>query len=198
MTIQSLNRWGAAAVIAASLLFAASAIAVILVPDGGLANPVAPTLYYAGLILAVPSYIALYAAQAATAGKLGFAGLAMSVIGSIMYSGPVFVLMAGTSGVATWHDVWGFAMRSVLPLGASIFLFGSTLFGVATTRAGVFPRQSGWLLAVGSFLWLIVFYTPVPFLLSIANLMAAGALAWMAFHLYPRTRTESMQARQAL
>lgn len=198
MNTRTLNRWGAGVALVVSLLFSTAAVAVIVVPDGGLASPVAPTLYYAGLILAVPSYVALYSAQAATAGKLGFAGLAMSMIGSIVYSGPIFVLIAGTSGVATWHDIWGFAMGNVLPLGASIYLIGSVLFGLATRRAGVFPRPAGLLLAVGSFLWLIAFYIPVPFLLPAANLLVAGALAWMGLRLYLPTRTESLQAIQAV
>ncbi|HSL46132.1 MAG TPA: hypothetical protein VK897_22045, partial [Anaerolineales bacterium] len=107
MSTQSLNRWGAIVTLVTAVLFLAAAIALIVIPDGGLSNPIAPTLYYAGLILTVPTYMAIYAAQSQAAGKLGFAGFVMSVIGSIMYSGPIFVLMAGTSGVATWHDLWG-------------------------------------------------------------------------------------------
>ncbi|HSL45563.1 MAG TPA: hypothetical protein VK897_19160, partial [Anaerolineales bacterium] len=135
-------------------------------------------------------------AQSQAAGKLGFAGFVMSVIGSIMYSGPIFVLMAGTSGVATWHDLWGFSMGNVLPLGASIFLIGSTMFGMASMRAGAFPHYAGLLLAIGSFLWLIAFYIPVPFLLSLANLLSAAALAWMGWTLLPREQVSAVQTRQ--
>lgn len=63
MSTQTLYRWGAISSIVTALLFAAAAIAVIVIPDGGLSNPVAPALYYAGLILAVPAYITLYSAQ---------------------------------------------------------------------------------------------------------------------------------------
>ena len=46
MSTQTLNRWGATTTIVTAHLFVAGAIALIVVPDGGLANPVAPTLYY--------------------------------------------------------------------------------------------------------------------------------------------------------
>ena len=197
MSTQTLYRWGAISIIVTALLFAAAAIAVIVIPDGGLSNPVAPTLYYAGLILAVPAYITLYSAQSQSVGKLGFAGFVMTVFGSIMYSGPIFVLLAGTSGVATWHDVWGFAMGNVLPLGATIFLIGSILFGIATRRANVFPRNAGLLLSIGAAIWLVVFYIPVPFSLSIANILTAAALIWMGASLYPRNQINAVQVQHA-
>lgn len=196
MSTQTLYRWGALSVILTALLFAAAAIAVIVVPDGGLSNPVAPILYYAGLILAVPAYLTLYSAQSQYAGKLGFTGFVMAVVGSIMYSGPAFVLIAGTSGVATWHDVWGFAMGNVLPLGATIFLIGSILFGIATRRANVFSRNAGLLLIMGASVWLIAFFTALPFSLSIANVLTASALSWMGTSLYSRNQPNTVQIRQ--
>lgn len=196
MSTQTLYRWGALVTIVTAFLLAAAAIAVIVVPDGGLASPVAPALYYVSLILIVPAYMTLYAAQSQAAGKLGLAGFVMAVIGSIMYSGPAFILMAGTSGVATWHDVWGFAMGNILPVGASLFLIGSTLFGAASMRAKVYPPYAGLLLAIGSFLWLIVFYIPVPFLLSLANLLDAVALAWIGLSLLTHERISAVQAQQ--
>lgn len=196
MSTQTLYRWGALTTIVTALLFVAAAVALIVIPNGGLANPIAPTLYYLGLILTVPTYITIFAAQSQAAGKLGFAGFVLSVIGSILYSGPIFVLMAGISGVATWHDMWGFAMGNILPLGASIFLIGSILFGVATRRANVFPRNAGLLLTIGSSLWLVAFYLPVPFLLSVANLLGAAGLAWLGVSVYPRAQTGAVQVEK--
>lgn len=196
MSTRTLNLWGAVVSVITAGLFLAAAIALIVLPDGGLSSPLAPTLYYLGLILIVPTYITLYLAQAMTAGKLGFAAFAMSIVGSIMYSGPIFVLIAGTSGVTSWHDLWGFSMGNVLPLGASIFLIGSTMLGIATMRAGIFPRSSGLLLAIGSFLWLIAFYIPVPFLLSAANILGAIAMGWMGIKIFPGSETGAVQIRQ--
>lgn len=45
MSTQTLYRWGAISIIVTALLFAAAAIAVVIIPDGRLSNPVAPTLY---------------------------------------------------------------------------------------------------------------------------------------------------------
>lgn len=196
MSTQTLYKWGAITTIVTALVFTAAAIAVAIVPDGGLANPVAPTLYYLGLILSVPTYTTIYSAQAKLAGKLGFAGFGMSTIGSILYSGPAYVLVAGTSGVETWHDVWGFAMGNVLPLGASIFLIGSILLGVATMRAKVFSRNAGLMLVIGSFLWLVAFYIPIPYLLSIANLTSAAGLSWIAASLLPRSEANVLKVQQ--
>ena len=108
------------------------------------------------------------------------------------------MLMAGTSGVATWHDLWGFAMGNVLPLGASIFLIGSTLFGVATIRAKVFPRSADLFLAIGSSLWLFAFYFPIPFLLSIANLLSGIGFIWLGINLFPRRHVVTLQAGHAV
>ena len=198
MSAETLNRWGAMATIATALLLLAAAVAMLVVPEGGLASPIPSALYYLALVLAVPAYMTIYLNQSRTAGKLGFAGFAMSVIGSILYSGPAFVLLAGTSGVATWHDLWGFAMGNVLPLGASLFLIGSTMLGVASIRANVFPRNAGRLLTIGSVLWLIVFYIPIPFMLSLANLLNAVAFFRMGVTILPRAQEEKVQARQAV
>lgn len=192
MSVQTLYRWGSVITVLTALIFAAAAVSLVVIPDGGLANPLAPALYYFGLVLTVPTYITIYAAQVQLAGKLGFAGFLLSVSGSTLYSAPIFVLMAGTSGVSTWHDLWGFAMGNILPLGATIFLIGSILLGVATRRAGVFPRNAGLLLIIGSTLWLIAFFIPVPFLLSIANLLSATALLWIGVSIYPRTQTDQI------
>jgi hypothetical protein len=195
MSVQSLYRWGAMVIIVTAILFIASAIALIIVPEGGLANPIAPALYYLSLILIVPSYLAIYSIQSQAVGKLGFAGFVMAVIGSIMYSGPIFVLLAGASGISSWHELWSYSMGNVLPFGASVFLIGSILFGVATRHSNVLPRNAGSLLAIGSFLWLIAFYLPLPFLLSISNLLIAAALLWMGVNVYPRENP--LQAQQA-
>jgi hypothetical protein len=70
------------------------------------------------------------------------------------------------------------------------------MHSTVSRRANVFARRAGLLFTLGSALWLVAFYLPVSFLLSIANLLSAAGLTWMGVDVYPRTRTGTAQARQ--
>ncbi len=186
MKIETLIRYTAISAIATALLLALGGLST-LGPDGGLGSPLAPALYYLGLVLIVPSYMGLYAAQAIELQRLGFIGFVLGILGAILYSAPVYVLFAGTSGVQTWHDVWFFAMGRglLLPVGPTLFLVGSILFGIAIRRAGLLPAWSGVLLAAGSFLWLLAFWLSalsplIGALLPLGNILSGVGLAWMA------------------
>jgi hypothetical protein len=43
-----------------------------------------------------------------------------------------------------------------------------------------------------------VFYIPLPFMLSVANLLNAAALVWMGVTILPRAQKETVQVRQAV
>lgn len=186
MKIETLLRYTAISAIITALLLALGGLST-LGTDGGLGSPLAPALYYLGLVLIVPSYMGLYAAQAAHVGRLGFVGFVLGILGAILYSAPVYVLFAGTSGVQTWHDVWFFAMGRglLLPVGPTLFLVGSILFGIAIRRTGLLPAWSGTLLALGSFLWLLAFWLSalspiIGAFLPLGNVLSGAGLIWMA------------------
>jgi hypothetical protein len=100
-------------------------------------------------VLLVFALVALYAAQAEQSGLLGILGMVLSVVGTTLASGVVLVEIAGASGVEV-EAVTGAGISGALSLlGGLAFLIGLILFGVATMRAGVFPRLAGVLLIVG-------------------------------------------------
>lgn len=192
MSAKALYRWGALALMVTATLFALGGIAVLVAPGGGLESPVPALLYYFGTVMAIPALTALYALQRRQAGRLGFVGFALGMLGGILYAGPQLALVAGTSDAApAWHEIWGFAMGRfpVLTLGGPAFFAGMMLLGAATARSGVLPATAGWLLLGGAALWLVAFILSViPGLLTIASLVTAAGLAWAGITLWVGTR----------
>jgi hypothetical protein len=100
-------------------------------------------------LVLVFALVGLYAAQAHQSGLLGSLGMVLSVVGTTLVCGVVLVEIAGASG-AEVDAVLGAGLPGALALlGGLAFLIGLILFGVATMRAGVFPRWAGLLLIVG-------------------------------------------------
>lgn len=181
MSVQTLYRWGGIASLTTAVILVIAAVAVATQP---LSSPLPALMYFVGLVVVVFALTAVYVIQAQQAGKLGLAGFVLSVIGAMLYSAPVYTLIAGSQGVAAWHDIWGFAMGNVLPVGASILLLGMIMLGAVTFRAAVFPRWSGALLAIGALLWLIAFWlTAAAALLPVGSLVIGLGLAWMGWTL---------------
>jgi hypothetical protein len=177
MTQITQNRMGSIVMLVNALLLIAAGIAVVLDPNGGLTTPTAPLLYYVALMCAVFSGLALFARLGSKAGRTGAIGFLLATVGAVLYSAPAYVLVAGTSGIAAWHDLWAFAMGNVLPLGALLFFVGWILLGVACARSGILPRGSGWLITAGYAVWLVAFF-PVSALLPIANWICGIGLGW--------------------
>jgi hypothetical protein len=100
-------------------------------------------------VVLVFALVALFAAQAERVGVLGALGMILSVVGTTLASGTVLVEIAGASG-AEVAAVTGAGLSGALSLlGGLAFLIGLVLFGIATMRAGVFPRWAGALLIPG-------------------------------------------------
>lgn len=99
MSIQVLMKYGKIATLVAAVLLLLGGVLIAILPDGGLSGPAASLVYYAALISGCFAIITIYLNQAERAGRLGFIGFILSIVGSIIYSAPVFVLIAGTSGI---------------------------------------------------------------------------------------------------
>jgi hypothetical protein len=100
-------------------------------------------------VVLVFALVALYAAQAEQSGLVGSLGMVLSVLGTTLASGVILVEIAGASG-AEVDSVLGAGVAGTLSLlGGLAFLVGLILFGVATMRAGVFPRWAVLLLIIG-------------------------------------------------
>ena len=93
--------------------------------------------------------VALYVAQAEQSGLLGSLGMILSVVGTTLVSGVVLVEIAGASGAEADAVLRAGLPSALALLGGLAFLIGLILLGIATMRAGVFPRLAGLLLSVG-------------------------------------------------
>ncbi|MDX1686661.1 MAG: hypothetical protein R3248_01650 [Candidatus Promineifilaceae bacterium] len=195
MNTQSLYRWGGMVAILTAAFFVLGGVLAAVVSDGGLSTPVVPALYYFGTTAAVLAFLALYAAQCQQTGILGLVGFLLATMGAVLYSGPQFALVAGTSGAAGWHDVWGFGMGNILLVGPPAFFIGMSLIGAATRRAAVLPRHAGLVLAVGAFVWLVAYFLSiVPGLLTVASVLTGVGMAWMGWALWSgRSGTVTVQ-----
>ena len=81
------------------------------------------------------------------------------------------------------------ALPTIWTLTAPVYILGGLTFGIATFRAGIFPRWAGALLAVSTAL------APVAALLPNASQPKTAipmgiALVWLGFSLWSQPRTE--------
>ncbi|MDQ4129283.1 MAG: hypothetical protein M3151_15275 [Actinomycetota bacterium] len=107
------------------------------------------TLVLTAHLALVFGLVALWSAQAERGGPLGNLGMVLGVAGTTLVCGVVLVEIAGASG-AEVEAVLAAGLPATLALLAGLsFLVGLILFGLATMRAGVFPRWAGLLLIAG-------------------------------------------------
>jgi hypothetical protein len=141
------------------------------------------------LLLAVP---AIFVVQSSYMGRLGRIGFVLTMIGGIFeVAGMTTVLVIQAKVGLHGHEKFimsGSVAPHMLALSALALLFylGVVLFGVATVRAGIFPRRSGQLVITGS---VAMVAGALP---DITGLVAAGAIllfagfAWMGWQLWIR------------
>jgi hypothetical protein len=185
---------------------------------GGLANVVAGILLLLGHLLGLggdPEYgtvlggilvltahvtlvfalVALYAVQAEQSGLLGSLGMVLGVVGTTLVSGVVLVEIAGASG-AEVDAVLGAGLPSALALlGGLAFLIGLIVFGVATMRAGVFPRLAGLLLIVGDMVFGAGSFAGAAATIFeiVGALITCAALVWLGLSLLSGSGTSAGQ-----
>ena len=153
------------------------------------------TLVLTAHVVLVFALIGLYAAQAEHSGLLGSLGMVLSVVGTTLVSGVVLVEIAGASG-AEVEDVLGAGLPGALVLlGGLAFLIGLILFGVATMRAGVFPRWAGLLLIVGDVVFGVgSFAVAAATIFEILGaLITCTALVWLGLSLLSGSGTSAGQ-----
>ena len=149
------------------------------------------TSVLAAHLLLVFALVALYAAQAQQSGLLGGVGMVLSVIGTTLASEVILVEIAGASGVEV-DAVLGAGLTGVLALvGGLAFLIGLILFGIATIRAGTFPRWAGVLLIVGDVVFgAASFSGPASLVVEVIGaLITCAAFVWLGLALLSGTRS---------
>jgi hypothetical protein len=139
--------------------------------------------------------VALYAAQAERSGLLGSLGMVRGVVGTTLVSGVVLVEIAGASR-AEVDVVLGTGVPSALAvLGGWAFLIGLIVFGIATMRAGVFPRWAGLFLIVGDVVFGAASFAGAAAIISeiIGALITCAALVWLGLSLLSGSGTSAGQ-----
>jgi hypothetical protein len=152
-----------------------------------LENPLAATtapyaivflLYLISTALVLPGLVGLYVNQSHPAGILGLVGFLLAFLGTVLLAGAVWFQLFITPALAAEAPEL-LEVELGLPgfiLTSSLGVVGWVLFGVATLRAGVYPRWAGVLLIVGGALT----FWPLP----LAGIIFSVAVAYLGFLLF--------------
>ncbi len=162
-------------------------------------------------IFGVLGMAGLYAKQAVRTGWLGLLGYVLLTAWFVLIMGfsfvEAFVLPHVASAVPGLVQAWmgmfngpsgAFdlgALPTIWTLTGPVYILGGLTFGIATFRAGIFPRWAGALLAVSTVL------APVAALLPNASQPKTAipmgiALVWLGFSLWSQPPTESVAPPQ--
>jgi hypothetical protein len=163
-------------------------------------------VYWVSAMLMLFGLVGLYARQAAKAGWLGLVGFLLALtgtafVGSIFFMASTIlpVVATGSSGIFDQVITPSTFVVLVVVVG---FVLGYVLFGVATIRAGVFPRWSGPLLIIGVSLFMISEVSPVDLAIShliatLGDVIFGIGLAWMGYALWSEKREPELLASGA-
>lgn len=143
-------------------------------------------LYVLSPLLFVVGLPGICARQRAQAGRLGLVGFVLTLVGAILLTGLnitdsiVIPYLAPTAPQPLTPPA---SYTTYLLVATLLVTVGAVLLGLATMRAGVFPRWAGLLLIVGAVLNLALF-SPLPEIISsivgtLASVLLALGLAWM-------------------
>jgi hypothetical protein len=208
MSTKSLYRWSGIALIIGSLLgLVGTVLDVVLFPGEArtaqqilsLPFTLDATLYLFWAILVTLGLPGFYLYQAQQAGRLGFTGFILTMVGTLLGAVgfalvqlTVFPYLAeGAPALLPGGDtgpVLGFVLWILVP--GVLLAVGSILLGIASRRAAIFPRPIGALLIVSGVAFLLSI-PPLPsplgnFTSIVANIVIFAALAWAGYLLMAR------------
>jgi hypothetical protein len=185
MSSSNLVRLGGLAAIAGGALFvAAELLGLPTLNEETFSETVTTTsyavqqlLFLLGVVFVLLGLVGLYVRQSEAAGALGLVGFLVAFAGTVLVAGFIWAsaFIAPALADTAPHVLDGGPPPGILP---SIIVFGLgwLLFGVATLRAGVFPRAAAILLVVGA----VVTVLPLPF----TTLVLDVAVSWLGFALF--------------
>ena len=131
-----------------------------------------------GLALAV-GLAGLYLRQAPAAGRLGLVGFLLALLGTAAMAGSdwtgLFVIPQLASALPGWLSTPPDGVGLAILANFVIYALGWLLFGIATLRAGVFPRAAGAAVTLG-----IVASIAAP--LSLGLLVFELGLVWLGLY----------------
>ena len=186
MGLQQQLHWSGLWIIVASILMNSMRIAISL----GYRNPAIQAVYMAGFTGLVFACTIIHLAQAKRSGLLGLIAFLICVL-SLAYSNianflELMALIGTEEAQTTFQAVRDPVMRPI----AYGSYFGLTLLGISVARAGVLPRWSGAMLAIGVAIGLPAAYTiefdgALSLIFSIGgSILTMAGLAWMGWALW--------------
>jgi hypothetical protein len=156
-------------------------------------------LYLFSAVLLAFGLLGLYVIQAKQASTLGLVAFVVAFIGLVMTAGAVWSeaffggWLAGEAPQLLESDPTG-ALAIGLILTFLLFGLGWLLFGLASLRAGVIPRGSAVLLAIGAVLYPVLGALSIP----LAGLVFGAAVVWMGYWLWSGIREGALRPEAAM
>ncbi len=208
MSVERLLRWaGVVGMAAAALMIISQFLGLYAIDPRNLIGTVTTTpaavfqmTKLVSVILLLVALVGLYARQAVESGVLGAISFVVAMIGTVLVAGdfwyeglvvpwlavaaPQVLVDAGSGQVAAFATV---SLGSFVTF--ALFAVGWVLFGLATAKAGVFPRLAGVVVAIGGALAFMGGFPPYQIGLALG-------VGWMSWWLLARgtaapERTES-------
>jgi uncharacterized membrane protein (DUF485 family) len=173
------------------LVFAATMTQSMAVATHSLRNGLALVAMYALLV----ALTGLYAHQATVAGKLGLVGYLVAALGTLLVAGDWWYETFVSPLIASQApELLATAPSGAILIGAvttfGSFALGWVLFGLATLRAGVYPRGAAVLTIVGGVAGILALSPPFQIPLALA-------VVWMGTALLRSVTTEAQPALEA-
>ncbi len=189
MSSSNLIRWGGpATMLGGALLTIANLMSPFIVDFDNLSGSTATGAYafHHGLLMLATLLLlggipGLHARQSEIAGRLGWAGFLVSLVGTAMlmahFWGQTFIAPAVAATAPSLIDRPTPLLMAEIMLSFLPFTLGWVLFGVSMLRAGAYPRAAAALLIVGSL---------IPMIGRIAGsaLILGLALTWLGYALW--------------
>jgi hypothetical protein len=164
------------------LVFAATMSREMAISTHSLRNGLALTAMYALLI----ALTGLYVRQATSAGKLGLIGYLLAALGTVLVAGDWwYEAFVSPQIAAQAPEVLRTAPGGSILIGAAAtfgsFALGWVIYGIATYRAGIFPRGAAILTVIGGFAGILALSAPFQIPLALA-------VGWMGYSLLDRDK----------
>lgn len=188
MTIDKQLRWGGLWIILTSLLMNGMNILIFL----GMRNATIQAVYGIGFTGLILSCTIIHIAQAKRSGMFGLLAYLLSVLSLVFANVVTFLILAESVGIKEIHTTLKAVSNTVSNIVIAGMLVGLILLGISITRAGIFPRWAGILVALGISLQFPALYaldivgTLYFGLMVCGSILFAAGLIWIGWVLWSR------------
>jgi len=211
MSTGSLIRWSGLVSVVAGALYA---LAALLHPVGedlaAISSPnwvPAHLLFWVSVILMLFCLVGLCARQLDKMGWLGLVSFVLAFVGTALVGGILLMVATVIPIIAIQAPALLGQAMTPPPFAAAVFTLsfglGYILFGVATARAGVTPRWSGFMLIIGVAFFMIAeaaLFGPTLShgIVTLGDVVFGLGLVWMGYTLWSEKRVLTRKGEAAL